>query len=213
MAALVDLTLGGFADEVAGESPAPGGGSVAAYSGAMGASLVGMVCQLTAGKKGFEASKNELAARQAKAEDLKARLLAAVDVDTDAYLQIVAAYRLPKDTAQDKAARSAAVEAATRHAADVPLATAEVCLEVLELAGALSAGFNESTASDLGVAVQAAMTGVRGGVLNVVINLQYLPDDAASAQLRRRAAEIEARAEEVVAATWPRISDLAAGGA
>lgn len=149
--------------------------------------------------------------RQGAADELRTRLLAGVDADADAYLGIVAAFRLPKETADEKAARAVAVEAATRHAADVPLRTAEASLEVLELASGLSAGFNEATASDLGVAAQAAMSGVRGGALNVAINLQNLPDDEATAEVRRRTAEVEGRAQEVLGATWPVVHDLAVG--
>jgi formiminotetrahydrofolate cyclodeaminase len=213
MAQLTDLTLGGFVDEVAGSSPAPGGGSVAAYAGAMAAGLLSMVCQLTSAKKGFEASKDEMRSMQIEAEGLKARLLAAVDADTDAYLDVVAAFRLPKETAENKVSRAAAIEAATRHAADVPLGTAEECVEILELAARLSSGFNTSTASDLGVATQAAMLGVHGGVLNVAINLQGLPDDAATADLRRRIAAVAARAQELYSATWPVVRDLTAAPA
>lgn len=213
MTRLTNLELGGFADEVGAEVPAPGGGSVAAYSGTMAASLVAMVCRLTIAKRDFEASREELSSLLAAAEGVKVRLLSAVDADSDAYLAVAAAYRLPKAAEEEKLARGAAVEAATRHAADVPLATAEACLEVLELARRLSTGFNASAASDLGVAVQAAMTGVRGGALNVAINLQYLPEDAETGMLRRAAAEVEARAQEIVAETWPKVRDLAAGRA
>jgi formiminotetrahydrofolate cyclodeaminase len=209
MGKLINFTLGGFADEVGGPSPAPGGGSVAAYAGCIGASLVSMVCHLTIGKKGFEASQEELRSRQATAEDLRARLLVAVDVDTDAYLQVAGAYRLPKDTPEERAARNAAVAAAMRHASDVALATAEACLEVIELARGLSAGFNRTTASDLGVAVQSAMTGVRGGVLSVAANLRYLNEGPVVDDLRRCITEVEQRAEEAFAAAWPVVRDLA----
>lgn len=213
MGRLTDLPLGGFADEVAGSSPAPGGGSVAAYAGAMAASLVAMVCHLTIGKKGFEASEEELRATLAVAQGLETKLLDAVDVDTDAYLQVAAAYSLPKDTPEEKVSRMAAVAIAMRHAADVPLATAEACLEVLELARGLSRGFNTAAASDLGVALQSAMTGVRGGVLNVVINLRSLDGDPEVDEVRRRVVEVEQRAEEAFAAAWPALRDLAAGSA
>lgn len=208
---LVDLTLGAFADEVAGPSPAPGGGSVAAYAGCIAASLAGMVCHLSIGKKGIETSAERLRGIQSALEQSGAKLLAAVDADTDAYLQVADAYRLPKDTPDDKAARSQAVAAATLHAADVPLATAESCLEVLELVSRVSERFNTAAASDLGVAVQCAMTGVRGASLNVAINLQYLDETSAAQGLRERIAEVERRAEELYATTWPLVRDLAAG--
>lgn len=210
---LADLTLGGFADEVGGPSPAPGGGSVAAYAGSMAASLVGMVCHLTAGKKGFEAREAELSGAVRQAEELKARLLAAVDVDTDAYLRVAGAYRLPKTTPDETAARAGQIAAATRAAAEVPLATAEACLEVLELARGVSAEFNTSAASDLGVAFQMALAGMRGAALNVEINLQYLAADAGTAALRQRLAEVTGRAEQVTAEVWPAVHALVLGSA
>ena len=120
-----------------------------------------MVCRLTAAKAGFEAARDDMAAMGAAAQDLQAKLLHNVDADTEAYLRIVAAYRLPNESADDKAARSQAIAAALHEAAEVPLHTASLCLGVLELATRLSGGFNTATASDLGVALQSAMCGVR----------------------------------------------------
>lgn len=211
MTQLAGLSLTAFADETASASPAPGGGSVAAYAGAMAAALVAMVCRLTAAKAGFEAARDDMAAMGAAAQGLQAKLLHNVDADTEAYLRIVAAYRLPKESADDEAARSQAIAAALRHAAEVPLATAALCLEVLELAARLSGSFNTATASDLGVALQSAMCGVQGGALNVAINLQGLPDDGSSAELRRRIGAIEADARRRMAQAWPVVRDLAMG--
>jgi formiminotetrahydrofolate cyclodeaminase len=210
---LIDLTLSGFADQVGEPFPRAGGGSVAAYAGSMAAALVGMVCRLTVASKGVEADEAELRPACVAAETLRARLLAAVDADTDAYLEVAASYRLPKDTAGENVARDAAVAAARRRAADVPLAAAAACLEVLELASGLSAGFNTAAASELAVAVQAAMTCVRGGAVDVAINLKYLDEDSGVKEMRRRTAEIEGRADEAFAAAWPLLRDLSAGTA
>jgi formiminotetrahydrofolate cyclodeaminase len=196
---LVDLTLAQFAAEVRGKSPAPGGGSVAALSGCMGASLVAMVCRLTAGKPAYAEHDAETLAVMAAADELSQRLLAAVDEDTAAYLRVAAAFRLPKDSDEQAAARQAAIQAATLSAAQVPLATAEACLDVLELVERLSCGYNTSAASDLGVAVQAALTGVRGAVLNVAINVPSLTDRAAAGDLAGRAAALQTWAEELAA--------------
>ena len=106
--------------------------------------------------------------------------------------------------------RDAAMAAARRRAAEVPLAAAEACLEVLELAGGLGAGFNTAAASELAVAVQAALTCVRGGVVDVAVNLKYLNEDSGVREMRRRSAEIERRADEALAATWPVLRDLSA---
>jgi formiminotetrahydrofolate cyclodeaminase len=208
---LIDLSLRDFADQVGEPLPRAGGGSVAAYAGSMAAALVGMVCRLTVATKDVAAAEEELRPTCAAAESLRARLLAAVDADTDAYLEVAGAYHLPKDTPEESAARGAAIAAARRRAADVPLAAAEACLEVLELARGLSAGFNAAAASELAVAVQAAMTGVRGGAVDVAVNLKYVVEDAAVTGMRRRIAEIERRADEEFAAAWPVLRDLAAG--
>ena len=211
MTQLSGLSLTGFAHETASSSPAPGGGSVAAYAGALAAALVAMVCRLTAAKAGFEAARGDMAVMGAAAQGLQAKLLHNVDTDTEAYLRIVAAYRMPKESADDKAARSQAIAAALRQAAEVPLDTAALCLDVLELAARLSGRFNTATASDLGVALQSAMCGVQGGTLNVAINLQGLPDDESAAALRRRIGAIEADAQRHLAQAWPVVRDLASG--
>jgi len=210
---LIDLTLRDYAGQVGEPLPRAGGGSVAAYAGSMAAALVGMVCRLTVATQGVEAAEEELRSTCATAETIRTRLLAAVDADTDAYLQVAEANRLPKDTAEESVARDAAIAAARRRAADVPLATAEACLEVLELARGLSAGFNTVAASELAVAVQAAMTGVRGGAVDVEVNLKYLNEDSTVMDMRQRTAEIERRADEALSAAWPLLRDLAAGTA
>jgi formiminotetrahydrofolate cyclodeaminase len=137
--------------------------------------------------------------------------LTGVDQDTDAYLRVVAAYRLPKGTPEEAAERRLQIQAAIRGAAEVPLATAAACLEVLELATQVSRGFNSSAASDLGVAVQMAAAGVRGAALNVAINVPSLEDAAVSAALQRRAADVEARADALVREVWPTVKALVEG--
>ncbi len=208
---LIDLTLSDFAGQVGEPLPRAGGGSVAAYAGSMAAALVGMVCRLTVATKGVETDQAELRSTCAAAETLRAKLLAAVDADTDAYLEVAGSYHLPHDTAEEKAARDAAMAAARRRAADVPLAAAEACLEVIELAGGLGDGFNTAAASELAVAVHAALTCVRGGAVDVAINLKYLSEDSGVAEMRRSFAEIERRADEAFAAAWPVLRDLSAG--
>ena len=208
---LTDMTLSDFADQVGEPLPRAGGGSVAAYVGSMAAALVGMVCRLTLATKGVETDAVELRSTCVTAETLRARLLAAVDADTEAYLEVVGSYRLPKATAEEVATRDAAITAARRRAADVPLAASEACLEVLELASGLGASFNTAAASELGVAVQAALACVRGGAVDVAINVKYLNEDAGIAEMRRRFAEIERRADEACAAVWPVLRDLSAG--
>ncbi|HET6494424.1 MAG TPA: cyclodeaminase/cyclohydrolase family protein [Thermoleophilia bacterium] len=208
---LIHQTLAEVADEVRGAAPAPGGGRGAALSGCLAASLVAMVCRLTAGKPAYAAHETEVLAVMKAADELEARLLAGVDEDTDAYLDVVAAYRLPKGTPEEAAARRLQIQAAIRRAAEVPLATAVACLEVLELAARVIGGFNSSAASDLGVAVQMAAAGVRGAALNVAINVPSLDDAEASAALRRRATETEVRADVLVRELWPTVRVLVEG--
>ena len=210
---LIDLTLSDFAEQVGEPLPRAGGGSVAAYAGSMAAALVGMVCRLTVATKGVEADEAELRSTCVAAEALRTKLLAAVDADTDAYLEVAGAYHLPKDTAEENVARDAAMAVARRRAAEVPLAAAEACLEVLELAGGLGAGFNTAAASELAVAVHAALTCVRGGAVDVAINLKYLNEDSGVTGMRQRFAEIERRADAAFAAAWPVLRDLSAGTA
>lgn len=209
-ARLSGLTLGEFAARVGEPLPGAGGGSVSAYAGSLAAALVDMVCRLSShGREGGPPA--DLEPTCAGAESLRGRLVAAVDADADAYLQVVGANRLPHATDEERAAREAAIAAATRHAAEVPLASAEACLEVLELAGSLSSGFMTAAASELGIAVLEAMSGIRGAAVTVATNLQHLDGDPAAGELKRRMAEIERRADEVFATVWPVISDLTAG--
>jgi formiminotetrahydrofolate cyclodeaminase len=208
---LIHLTLHDFADQVGEPRPGAGGGSVAAYAGTMAAALVDMVCRLTVVSERASGPDDELAPTCAAAETLRARLLAAVDADADAYLGVVAARRLPAETKDEHATREAAITAATRHAAEVPLAGAAACLEVLELAHGLSADFMQAAASELGVAVQAARMCVNAEAVNVAVNLLHLDADPAVEDMRRRAAELERRAEESFAAVWPVLRDMAAG--
>lgn len=209
---LTDLTLTGFAAELASDSPAPGGGSVAAAAGGMAAGLVAMVCKLSIGKAGLEERAPELQDALAGAEELRGELMIAVDRDTDAYLGVVDAFRMPRETDEQKAARAAQIQVAIRTAADVPLATAESCLRVLQLADTVAAGFNAAAASDLGVALNMAAAGVAGGVLNVEINVPSLKDQAAREALLGRAGEITTETAGIMERVWPAVQDLVRGG-
>ena len=133
-APLMSMTAARFLDEVSTESPAPGGGSVAALMGSLGAALATMVANLTVGKKGYEGAWAELAGMAERGQALKDRLARAVDEDTDAFNRVMEAMRLPKGTPEQQAERSRAIEAANKAAADVPLETARLCLEAIELA-------------------------------------------------------------------------------
>lgn len=173
---LVNLNITDFLNELASDSPAPGGGSVAALSGALSAGLVAMVCRLTAGKKGLEEYADLMKSVQDKAEAARQTLQELIDLDTEAFNQVMGAFKMPKATDQEKSARSAAIQAAYRQAVEVPFRTAQSCGALLNLALEIADAANPNCISDLGVAGQSAMAGLRGAMMNVQINLPSLKD-------------------------------------
>jgi glutamate formiminotransferase / formiminotetrahydrofolate cyclodeaminase len=176
--ALVSMAVDRFVDEVSSESPAPGGGSVAALAGGLSAALSAMVANLTVGKKGYEDSWAELSELAERAQEVKDRLVKAVDEDTDAFNAAMAAMRMPKSTPAEQAARDTALEAGYQQAASVPLATARGCLDAMRLSLTVAEKGNANSASDAGVAALMARAGVEGAVLNVLINLGSVKDEA-----------------------------------
>ena len=200
---LVRMRVKDFVAETASESPAPGGGSVSACMGALGAALATMVANLSAHKRGWDDRWKEFSDVAEQGQALVAELTALVDEDTAAFNRIMDALSLPKGTEAEKAERAAALEAATLYAASVPLKTMEASLKALPLALEMARKGNPASASDAGVAALAALAAVRGAHLNVRINAAGLTDKAPSAPLLSRAAEIEAEAvalqEEVLA--------------
>ena len=191
---LVDLTLQGFAEETASESPAPGGGSVAAAIGALGAALGTMVANLSSHKRGWDERWEEFSDWADKGKACQDELVRLVDADTDAFNGILAAFRLPKGTDAEQAARAEAIEAANRVAIEVPLRVMEVASESLAVIRAMAADGMEQSASDAGVGALCARTAVMGAGLNVKTNVSGLKDEAAGAAYRRRAEEMIERA-------------------
>jgi len=190
---LTDLTCKGFVDETASESPAPGGGSVAAYMGALGASLATMVANLSAHKPGWDERWEEFSAQAEKGQEIIDRLLALVDEDTEAFNRIMAVFSMPKNTAQEKEARAEALEAATLNAAQVPLRTMKTAYMVLDLAKSMARTGNPNSVSDAGVGAIAARAAVLGAALNVRINAASLKDRAVADALVSDAQDIVAR--------------------
>ncbi len=191
---LVELTARGFADELSTDSPAPGGGSVAALCGALGGALGAMVANLTIGKKGLEESWEPMKPAARRGQELKDWFLNAVDEDTAAFNRVMDAFRMPGKTPEELAARNAAVEAATKGATEVPLSVLERSLEVLDLAEEAALRGNPNSVSDAGVAVLCARTCADGAWLNVMINLKSLKDEVWVAAVREKAAGLRARA-------------------
>jgi methenyltetrahydrofolate cyclohydrolase len=168
--------LGGFLDDLASSKPAPGGGSVAALAGALGASLVSMVANLTIGKEKFKDVEPEVKAILARSENLRHRLLACIEEDVAAFNGYSAAAKLPKDTDEQKAARSAAIQKALMAAVDPPLNIARACVEVLDLCWPIAEKGNVQAVSDAGVGALMAEAGLRAAALNVQINLAWIKD-------------------------------------
>ena len=168
---LASMTVERFVDEVSSSSPAPGGGSVAALAGSLGAALATMVANLTVGKKGYETAWASSSALAERGQALKAQLLAAVDDDTKAFDDVLAAMRLPKASEEEKRARSDAMAAAYEKATSVPLATARLCLAAIELALEAALTGNRNSASDAGVGALIAKAGLEAAILKVRINL------------------------------------------
>jgi glutamate formiminotransferase/formiminotetrahydrofolate cyclodeaminase len=192
---LVGMRVADFVDEVASESPAPGGGSVAALAGSLGAALASMAANLTVGKKGYEGAWTEMSGLAVAAQEIKAELLKAVDADTEAFNGLMEAMRLPKGSPAEKLAREAAIEEGYKRASEVPLETARICLEAVKLARAVAAKGNASSISDAGVGALMARAGVEGAALNVLINLAEVKDRGFALELKARAAALLSEAE------------------
>ena len=196
---LVRMTAEGFARETASESPAPGGGSISAYMGALSAALGTMVANLSAHKRGWDERWKEFSDVAEKGQALMQELLDLVDEDTAAFDKIMACFGMPKGTEEEKAARAAAIEEATLYAASVPLKTMEASLKALPLALEMAQKGNPASASDAGVAALAARSACRGAELNVRINASGLKDPKPAEPLIARAAEILKEAEALEA--------------
>ena len=189
---LVDLTVKGFAEETSRESPAPGGGSVSAYMGALGASLATMVANLSSHKPGWDEQWEEFAAVAEEGMALQERLLHLVDEDTEAFNRIMAAFGMPKNTPEEKAARSEAIQTATLFATEVPLETMKASFEVFDVCRKMVEKGNPNSVSDAGVGALAARAAVLGAGMNVKINAGSLKD-------REKAEALIAEANQLIA--------------
>jgi methenyltetrahydrofolate cyclohydrolase len=173
---LDDLSTNAFLDALASGAPTPGGGGAAAVMGAMGAALVSMVANLTIGKKGYEAYEAEMRALLADSEMLRQRLADMVAEDAAAFDSLMAAYRLPKATDDEKAARSAAIQAGLKAATLAPLACARAAADAVRLAARAVEHGNVNVISDVGVGVLSSAAGLRSAALNVHINAPQIQD-------------------------------------
>src|SRR6184192_3363167 len=189
---MVKLDLRRFCNETLNDSPAPGGGSVAALMGALGASLGGMVANLSAGKRGWDDKLGYFSDWAVKAQQLKDELLSLVDADTAAFNKVMDAFALPKESAEEKATRSTAIEQATKYAAEVPLKVMETASKSYELLTEMAEKGNPASASDVGVGALATRACIEGAALNVKINLAQLKDEKFKGALAQRMRNISA---------------------
>lgn len=184
---LADMTVAQFVDTVASDAPAPGGGSVAALAGSIGAALTAMVANLTQGRKKYAEYAEYAAEVEQKGNVLKARLLDVMDRDTEAFNVVSAAFGMPKDTEEQKAARSAAIQNGLKGCTRTPMEMMEIIDESATLAASLLArGFNDTSASDLGVAFLSFRAGIQGAWFNVLINIGSIRDKAFAEECRAR---------------------------
>ena len=194
---LIDMTCKGFAEETASESPAPGGGSISAYMGALGAALGTMVANLSSHKPGWDDRWEEFSDWAEKGQVVMQELLHLVDEDTAAFNRIMAVFAMPKSTDEEKAARSAALQEATLYATEVPLRTMRASLAVFPIVRAMAAEGNPNSVSDAGVGALAARSAVYGARLNVRINAAGLKDRTKAAALVAEADAIATEAERL----------------
>ncbi len=193
---LVDMTCAAFAEETASESPAPGGGSISAYMGALAAALGTMVANLSSHKAGWDDRWEFFSCWAEKGMAVMNELLALVDEDTTAFNRIMDVFGMPKGTAEEKAARAAAMEVATLYATEVPIRTMKAAYKAFEVVRAMAVEGNPNSVSDAGVGALAARSAVMGACLNVRINAAGLKDRAAAERLVDEAMEIQALAQQ-----------------
>ena len=175
-----------FLDELASDAPAPGGGSVAATSGALGAALISMVCNLTLGKKGYEEVQDDIQDLLAQSEALRAELTGLVEEDVKAYTGYSVAAKMPRGSDEEKAERAKVMQAALKNATDIPLSIAEAAVKVMDLCMPAAEKGNKWAVSDAGVAVLMAEAALRSAALNVLINLGSLKDEEFVADRRSK---------------------------
>jgi glutamate formiminotransferase/formiminotetrahydrofolate cyclodeaminase len=187
-----------FVDEVAAASPTPGGGSVAAYAGGLGAALAAMVAGLTIGKARYAAVEEDMQRVRSRAFDLQRAMLDLLDADIAAFEAVMAAYKLPKDDPAGGGARQEAIQESLRRATEVPLQTMRSAVEILEIAAVAAEHGNTNAISDAGIAGRMAHAACHGASFNVAINIRSLRDLAEGDAYRREAMDLTKRADRLV---------------
>ena len=188
---LQDLTVKEFIDKVTGNDPVPGGGSVSALNGSLAASLAAMVANLTVGRKKYAEVNDEMEELSARLTGLSAQLLNDVDRDAEAYDRVFAAFKLPKETDEEKALRTEAIQRETKYAAQVPMEVARTVHAMLPLIDTVARKGNSNAVTDACVAMMCARTAVLGALLNVRINLTSITDEAFVKEMSAEAERLE----------------------
>jgi len=209
---LADMTVTQFVDTVASDAPAPGGGSVAALEGSIGAALTAMVANLTQGRRKYAEYAEYAAVVEQKGNELKARLLDVMDRDTEAFNLVSDAFGMPKGTDEEKAARSAAIQNGLKACTKTPMEMMELCGEAAALAASLlERGFNDTSASDLGVAFLSLKSGMQGAWCNVLINIGSIGDEAFAAEYRAKGRALLAAALPLCDSCFEKIAAMIGG--
>ena len=174
---LIEMKLKDFIDELSSDSPAPGGGSVAALAGALSSALSSMVCNLTIGKEKYKDVEYDMEKILDRVEDIRERFMELIDRDTEAFNKVMDAFKLPKNTEEEKKIRKEKIQDALKGAALVPLETARMCAEMIELCKEIAEKGNKNSITDVGVAAIMAKAGLESAILNVKINLKSINDE------------------------------------
>lgn len=193
----IEEPLKKYLDEAASGASTPGGGSVAALAGALGAAMTSMVCNFTVGKKKYKDVEAEVSQILSEAEELRGKLLELMVADTQVYGQVSAAYGMPKDTPEEKAAKTEAIQDALKAAMGAPLEVAICCHRIMKLNEPLVEKGNKNLISDVGVAILLAESAMRSAVMNVEINLSFIKDEALCKKTRDRLRPLMAEADEL----------------
>jgi formiminotetrahydrofolate cyclodeaminase len=191
---LADLTIKDFLEKTAGNEPVPGGGSISALHGAIATALGQMVANLTIGRQKYADDEEVMRAIAATLENIRTHLLEHIDRDSDAYNRVFQAYKLPKDTDQQQAARKQAIQEATIEAASVPMKVARMVYSIMPLIEQVAQRGNQNAVTDAAVAMMTARTAILGALLNVRINLSSINNQTLVEELSEKVAELEEKA-------------------
>lgn len=191
---LIEMKLNAFLDRTASSDPVPGGGSISALAAATAAGLVEMVANLTSGGKGFEATKTEMKEISGKAAVFRKKISGCIDLDSEAYNQVILSYKMPKNNEAEAKTRTRAIQAALKHAAEVPLRVASETLKLMTLAEIVLKKGNPNAVTDGLVAVMMARAAILGALYNVKINLKFITDASYVSKLSAQVREMEATA-------------------